>query len=139
MDRVWLSKADVLALHEEVLTEFGGSNGVRDLGLRDSALAKPRHLAAYGNDPSLFELAAADCVGIAKNHPFVDGNKPLAFLAAAVFLELNGYVISPSEVEAVEKIVQVAQHKPNDKPDEAGLALWLKRHARRKQLRGGKP
>lgn len=135
MDRVWLSQVDILALHEEVLAEFGGSNGVRDLGLLESALAKPRHLAAYGNDPSLFELAAAYCVGIAKNHPFIDGNKRVAFLAAAVFLELNGYMINPSEAEAVEMIVQVAQTKP----DEAGLALWLKRHARRKRLRRGKP
>ena len=98
MDRVWLSKADVLALHEEVLTEFGGMNGVRHLGLLESALARPRQPTAYGNDPSLFKLAAAYCVGIAKNHPFVDGNKRVAFLAAAVFLDLNGYVINPSEV-----------------------------------------
>jgi death-on-curing protein len=72
---------------------------------------------------------------MAKNHSLVDGNKRVAFLAAAVFLELNGYVINPSEVEVVEKIVQVAQSKP----DEAGVAVWLKRHARRKRSRRGQP
>jgi len=129
MDAVWLTGADVLALHDEALAEFGGRSGVREVGLLESALARPRNLSAYGDDRSLFDLAAAYCVGIAKTHPFVDGNKRTAFLTAAVFLELNGYVIAPSEVEVVEKVIQVAKGKV----DEAKLALWFEGSASRKQ------
>jgi death on curing protein len=128
---VWLSPADVLALHDEALVEFGGVSGVRDIGLLESALAKPRNLIGYGATPSPFDLAAAYCLGIAKNHPFVDGNKRTAFLAAAVFLELNGYVIAPPEVEVVENMIQVAEGKA----DEVNLALWLRRNASRKRRR----
>jgi death-on-curing protein len=127
MARVWLTEAVVLALHDEALAEFGGPSGVRDAGLLRSALAKARNLSAYGKHPSLFDLAAAYCVGIAKNHPFVDGNKRTAFIAAAVFLELNGYLIAPSEAEVVETIMQVAAGKL----DAPKLARWLKHHARK--------
>jgi death-on-curing protein len=132
MDPVWLTGDIVLALHDEASAEFGEMSGVRDTGLLESALAKPRNLIAYGDDPSLFDLAAAYCVGIARNHPFVDGNKRTAFLAAAVFLELNGYLMTPSEVEVVEKMVQVAEGKV----DQANLANWFKRNAKR--IRGRK-
>ncbi len=129
MTPVWLSRADVLALHDEALAEYGGLSGVRDIGLLESALAKPRNLIGYGDAPSLFDLAAAYCVGIARNHPFADGNKRTAFLASVVFLELNGYLIAPSEVEVVEKIIQAAEGKA----DEVNLALWLKRNSSRKR------
>ena len=129
MARVWLTEAVVLALHGEALAEFGGAGGVRDQGLLESTLAKARNLSAYGKNPSPFDLAAAYCIGIAKNHPFVDGNKRTAFLAAAVFVELNGYLIAPSEVEVVETIIQVAAGEIRA-PE---LARWLKRNAKRQQ------
>ncbi len=129
MDRVWLSAADVLALHDEALAEFGGLSGMRDAGLLESAVAPPRNLIAYGDSPSLFACAASYCVGLARNHPFLDGNKRTAFLTAAVFLDLNGYLIEPSEQEVVETIVGVAQHEI----DEAAAAQWLKRNSRRKK------
>lgn len=125
MEPVWLTEAVVLALHDEALAEFGGLRGVRATGLLESALAKARNLVAYGDDPLLFDLATAYCVGIAKNHPFVDSNKRTAFLAAAVFLELNGYLIAPSEVEVVEKMIQVAEGKIAA----ANLSQWLKSNA----------
>ncbi len=131
MAPVWLTANDVLALHDEAMAQFGGSGGVRDASLLKSALAKPRNLIAYGRSPSPFDLAAAYCVGIARNHPFIDGNKRTAFLAAAVFLELNGYLIAPSEVDVVEKITQVAAGKM----DQAELGLWLRANARRKQVK----
>lgn len=128
MEPVWLTGADVLALHDEALTEFGGRSGVRSTGLLESALAKPRNLFAYGRAPTLFDAAAAYCAGIARNHPFVDGNKRTAFLAAAVFLELNGFLLAPFEAEVVETVIRVAEGKL----DEHKLALWFKRNARTK-------
>jgi death on curing protein len=129
MDPVWLTGDIVLALHDEASAEFGGMSGVRDTGSFENALAKPRNLIAYGDDPSLFDLSAAYCIGIAKNHPFVDGNKRTAFLTAAVFLELNGYLIAPSESEVVEKMIQVAEGKI----DQESLAVWFKRNASKKR------
>ena len=129
MDPVWLTGDIVLALHDEASAEFGGPSGVRDTGLLESALAKPRNLFAYGDDPSLFDLAAAYCIGIAKNRRFVDGNKRTAFLTAAIFLELNGYLVEPSEVEVVDKMIQVAEGKVG----QANLAIWFKRNASKKR------
>ena len=86
---VWLLKETVLALHERLLADFGGSAGLRDEGLLDSALARPENLFAYGT-PTVFELAASYAFGLVKNHPFIDGNKRVGFAAALVFLEING-------------------------------------------------
>jgi death on curing protein len=128
MKRVWLTKDDVIGLHEEALAEFGGRGGIRDVGLLESALAKPRSLIVYGRTRSVFDLAAAYCIGIARNHPFVDGNKRTAFLTAAVFLDLNSYTIASEEAEVVEKMIQVAEGGL----DQARLSIWLKSVAIRK-------
>ncbi len=89
----------VLALQERLLAEFGGRGGIRDEGLLDSALARPQHLFAYGR-PSLFDLAAAYAFGLARNHPFVDGNKRIGFTVAVLFLELNGKRFNAPEADA---------------------------------------
>ena len=85
---VWIEEAVVFALHEEQLSEHGGAVGLRDLGLLQSALARPQHLAAYGQ-PDVAALAAANGYGVARNHPFVDGNKRTAFTVTELFLTLG--------------------------------------------------
>ena len=97
---IWINIADVHAFHLEMLSMFGGLSGVRDEGLLDSALGRPRHLYAYGT-PSLFELAAEYAIGIVKNHPFLDGNKRAGFMAAYIFLEANGVEFLASEEQVV--------------------------------------
>lgn len=87
----WISKQALLLLHEESLAQFGGARGVADEGLLDSALARPHHTHAYKPESTLAELAASCAYGLARNHPFVDGNKRVAFLSIGIFLAINGY------------------------------------------------
>lgn len=116
----WVSKEVVLAIHHEQIAEHGGSDGLRDEGLLDSALARPQQLDAY-NKPDTTALAAAYAFGIARNHPFVDGNKRTAFVVAATFLILNGFVLTASEQEVVETFLRLAEGSlPEDQ-----LAAWL--------------
>ena len=112
-----------MLLHDESLAEHGGLPGLRDEGLLDSALARPLNLAAYGN-PGVCELAASYCVGLAKNHPFVDGNKRAAFLALGLFLYLNGQRLTATQAEATLAGLAVAASEW----DEATLAAWLRDH-----------
>ncbi|MFT4572809.1 MAG: death-on-curing protein [Candidatus Binatia bacterium] len=116
----WLLPEVVLAVHEHLLSEFGGSAGVRDLGLLESALARPEHLFAY-QSATLCELAASYAFGIVKNHPFIDGNKRTGFAAAAVFIELNGRQLTASEADALVNTLALAAGEL----DEAGFAAWL--------------
>lgn len=120
----WLLKDVLLSLHEQSLGLFGGLGGIRDEGLLDSALQRPPNLVAYGH-PSIHELAASYAFGLAKNHPFFDGNKRIAFLAAATFLESNGYAFHGSEVDAVLKTLALAAGEL----DEVGYAHWLEEHS----------
>lgn len=122
---VWLTEVQVRTLHAESLALFGGSPGLRDEGLLRSALARPRHRWAYGEAPSLFELAAAYAFGIAKNHAFVDGNKRTALLAIRAFLFRNGYLFVPDEIETVTTIEGLAAGAV----DEATLATWIQTNA----------
>ena len=117
---LWLDKRIALALHEELLREHGGLAGVRDEGLLESALARPQNLAAYG-DPTLAEMAAAYAFGIARNHPFVDGNKRTALMTAYTFLRTNGLRLIAPEVEAVAVIRDLAAGELGE--DE--LARWI--------------
>jgi death on curing protein len=117
----WLLNGVVLALHDEQLAEHGGSPGVRDVGLLSSALARPQNQVAYG-DPSVFDLAAAYAFGIIRNHPFMDGNKRTGFLAAYVFLDLNGWELMAHEDEAVAAVLALAAGEIQ----EAGFSEWLK-------------
>jgi len=120
---VWIDPAVVLAVHEEQLAEHGGSPGVRDMGLLESALARPMNLAAYG-EPDVAELAASYGFGIARNHPFVDGNKRTAFVSVELFLRLNGYRLSADDSACVLTMLAVAAGEM----DEANFADWLRRH-----------
>lgn len=104
---VWITAEDCLAFHDKVLARFGGAGGVRDAGLLASALARPRQLFAYGT-PTLFDMAAAYAHGIARDHPFLDGNKRCGLVAAALFLEANGVRFSPTEEDAVVQMLALA-------------------------------
>ena len=121
----WLRREAVLIFHEECLAEHGGALGIRDEGLFDSALARPENLLAY-EAPDVFDLAAAYAVGIIRNHPFVDGNKRTGFLAAAVFLEINGQSLEADEVDATLKTLKLAASEL----DESGYAAWLRESSR---------
>jgi death-on-curing protein len=118
----WLSKRMVLAIHDEAVEMFGGTAGIRDDGLLESALSRPQNRFAYESEATLFDLAASLCHGICKNHPFLDGNKRTALLSARAFLFLNGQAFEPREVDEVENMVAVA----SGGMDEAGIAAWLK-------------
>jgi death on curing protein len=121
----WLSADVLLAVHEEQLAEHGGAAGVRDLGLFESALARPQNVAAYGN-PDAADLAASYGVGLAKNHPFIDGNKRTAFVAVELFLALNGHDLMADDADCVLTMLAVAAGSL----DEPGFAAWLRTHSR---------
>jgi death-on-curing protein len=103
----WIDKRLLVMLHDESLALHGGASGIRDEGLLDSALSRAVNLAHYG-DPDFAELTAAYAVGLAKNHPFVDGNKRVAFLAVGLFLGLNGYKLNATQVDATLTIQAIA-------------------------------
>ena len=121
----WITTAIVTAIHDEAIFEFGGLAGVRDIGLLESALDRPRNRLAYEPKTTLFELAASLCVGVAKNHPFIDGNKRTALLATRAFLFLNGYALEPGEEDEVLTMVAVADGSLS----EAELATWFRRNS----------
>lgn len=119
----WIDRRVLCLLHDESLAEHGGAPGLRDDGLLESALARPQHLEAYGH-PDLADLAAAYGVGLARDHPFVDGNKRVAFLAVGIFLALNGHRLAATQVEATLTMFRVA----SGDIDEAEFAAWLRAH-----------
>ena len=110
---IWLSRELILAIHDEQLAEHGGAVGVRDDGLLESALARPRNRAGYG-DPDMAELAALYGIAIARNHPFIDGNKRTAFAALFMFLALSGMAFEPPEVDATVMILRLAAGNISD-------------------------
>ena len=122
MPPIWLERTVMVAVHGMLLAEFGGAPGLRDEGLLDSALARPKNLLAYGDKPDLSALAAAYAAGILKNHPFVDGNKRVAFMAAFIFLERNGRALTASETDATAVMLDVAASRL----DEGALTVWLR-------------
>lgn len=117
----FLDKDVVLAIHDAQVARYGGLAGVRDMGLLESALARPQNAHAYGVD-DVFALAASLAFSIARNHPFLDGNKRTSWASARTFLALNGVRRQPDRVLAVEATVQLAEGRL----DEAGFAAWLK-------------
>ena len=121
-DPVWIDERDSLALHDRLLALDGGAAGVRNLGLLQSALARPQQLYAYGDDPDTVDMAAAYMVGIARNHPFVDGNKRTAFVVGVLFLEINAYRFSASEEDTTQAILGLAEGTI----DEASFIRWLR-------------
>ncbi len=130
MDRAeptWLTEVQVKMLHAQSLRLFGGSPGVRDAGLLQSALGRPQHLWSYEETATLFDLAAAYGFGIAKNHAFVDGNKRAALLAIRAFLFRNGVRFVPDEVETVIKMEGVASGAVSER----ALSEWIEANAAR--------
>ncbi|MFP5428631.1 MAG: type II toxin-antitoxin system death-on-curing family toxin [Gammaproteobacteria bacterium] len=119
----WLDRAVMIAAHDEQLAEHGGAAGFRDEGLFDSALARPLNLAAY-ESPDACALAASYAVALAKNHPFIDGNKRTAFVAMELFLLLNGHDLNATDAECVLTMLAVA----TGEWDETTLADWLRDH-----------
>ena len=124
MDPVWLGEAVVLAMHGRLLAEHGGTQGLRDSNLLDSALARPKQNLAYG-EPDISDLAAAYTSGIIRNHPFVDGNKRTAFMAAYVFLAINGLRLVATEVDAAQVVTLLAASEI----DEATFSAWLRKNS----------
>lgn len=120
----------VSLLHEQSLAQFGGTSGVRDQGLLESALGRPQHVFAYGK-PSLFELAASYAYGLVKNHPYLDGNKRAGFIVAITFLELNGMQFVAGEADAAVQTLGLAAGGIS----EAEYAAWLGTHSRRRRRR----
>jgi len=125
----WISKQALLLLHAESLAEHGGGVGMRDEGLLDSALARPVNLAAYG-EPDVAALAASYGVGIAKNHPFVDGNKRAALLATGLFLYFNGYRLQATQADTTLTVLGVAAGEVS----EDAFAAWLRAHTQKRHV-----
>jgi death-on-curing protein len=122
---IWLDRLVIEAIHAEQLERHGGGTGIRDPGLLESALARPLNRAGYG-EPDIAELAAVYALGIAKNHPFVDGNKRTAYVALETFIILNGVTFPVSDAEAVVAMIDMASGAMTD--DE--FITWVREHAR---------
>jgi len=120
----WLSRRAALAIHAEQIAEHGGASGLRDKGLLDSALGRPRQLAAYA-EPDAADLAAAYAFGIVRDHPFVDGNKRTGFIVAATFLLLNGCELNASEGDVVTTFGRLADSALSERQ----LAGWFRRNS----------
>jgi death-on-curing protein len=124
---VWIGKALALAIHDRQLVEHGGSAGVRDETLLDSALARPQQLHAYGDPvPDIAALAASLAFGVARNHPFVDGNKRTAAVLCETFLVLNGASLHADNVELYPMYLSLAESSLA----EAEFAAWLRQRIR---------
>jgi death-on-curing protein len=121
-ESVWIDERDALILHEHLLVRHGGAKGVRDEGLLQSALARPRQYAAYTDTIDIIHLAAIYTAGIVKNHPFVDGNKRTGFVVGILFLELNGYRFTATQEDAAHAVLALAAGELDERAYEAFLA-----------------
>ncbi len=117
----WIERSVVLAIHNEQLVEHGGAAGIRDAGLLDSALARPLNRAAY-EQPDVADLAASYAFGVARNHPFIDGNKRTAFMVLELFLALNGHELVADDADCVLTMLALAAGEL----DEPVLAEWIR-------------
>ena len=124
MDIEWVLIETALALHKRQIAEHGGSDGVRDEGLLSSALARPQNLLAYTDDADIAALAGAYAFGIAKNHPFIDGNKRTALVVTRTFLSVNGYDLKASQEEKYITFLSLADGSLSE--DE--LVQWIRSH-----------
>ncbi len=125
-DWVWVTLAVAEAAHAEQIAEHGGGgDALRDRGLFESAMARPENIAAYG-DPDAAALAAAYAYGLARNHPFVDGNKRIAAVVSETFLLLNGYSLDATDAELVVAFLDLAAGSLS----EEDLADWFRQHLR---------
>jgi death on curing protein len=123
---IWMLASVVKAVHQELIATHGGLPGIRDEALLESALARPLNLFAYTPAVSMAELAACYSVGLAKNHPFMDGNKRIALTIGATLLQLNGYTLNAPETDAVLVFNQVAAGSMNEQT----LSAWFDQHSK---------
>jgi death-on-curing protein len=123
---VWIDAAVIHAIHEEQLAEHGGSAGLRDKGLLESALARPQHLASY-REPDVAACAAAYGCGLSRNHPFIDGNKRTAFVAVELFLFLNAYLLEAADADCVLTMLRVAEGSIR----EEDFAAWIRGNSKK--------
>ena len=124
---VWVEKEALLLLHTKGLARFGGVEGIRDEGLLDSALARPRNAFHHDRLNDIAGLAASYAFGLAKNHPFADGNKRAAFMAVGLFLGVNGWELNAEPVDAIRAVVALA----GGEIGEGEFAAWLRLHIKR--------
>lgn len=125
---IWIEPSVVYAIHEEQLAQHGGSPGLRDQGLLESALARPQNLASRGK-PDVAACAAAYGYGLSRNHPFVDGNKRTAFVAVELFLFLNGYALEATDTDCVLTLLGVAEGSIS----ENGFAAWIRENCKKRK------
>jgi death-on-curing protein len=125
---LWIEERDALAIHDRLLALHGGAVGLRDLGLLQSALARPRQHYSSAETSDVVALAAMYTIGIVRNHPFVDGNKRTGFVIGILFLELHGYDFTASEADATQAVMALAASKL----DEASYVAWLRSNAKRR-------
>jgi len=123
---IWLDRQSVILLQAESLAQHGGSSGIRDAGLLDSALTRPINKWNYNSEADLATLAAAYGFGLARNHPFVDGNKRIAFIATALFLRLNGYRLSSTALDEIQTMLQLAAGELSEEE----FAVWIRNHTK---------
>jgi death-on-curing protein len=124
---LWIEERDVLAIHDRLLAIHGGAIGLRDRGLLESALARPRQHHAYAGTSDIVEMASLYTAGIVRNHPFVDGNKRTGFVIGVLFLELHGFDFKASEEDATQAVMALAAGTL----DETGYAAWLRERKRK--------
>ena len=122
----WLDRQSIILLQAESLAQHGGSSGIRDAGLLDSALARPLNKWSYNSEVDLAALAAAYGFGLARNHAFVDGNKRIAFIATALFLRLNGYRLASAPLDEIQTILSLAAGELS----EESFAVWIRNHTK---------
>lgn len=122
----WLLLEAIVAVHKMLVAEHGGIAEIRDRGLLESALVRPLNRFAYEPDADLFDLAASYAYGLARNHPFVDGNKRISITAVAMFLGDNGYEFAPENLDALKTFLRLAAGEV----EEAELARWIERNSR---------
>jgi death on curing protein len=122
----WISRRALLYLHSASLATFGGSTGIRDEGLLDSALARPQNRFHYAPESDLSELAASYGFGIAKNHPFIDGNKRAAFHSVGLFLSINECELIADQLDAIQTVISLAAGELS----EEDFAVWIRNHTK---------
>lgn len=123
----WIDERDLIAVHDRLLAQHGGAPGLRDRGLLESALARPRQHYSYVESVDIIDMAALYTVAIVRNHPFVDGNKRAGFVAGALFLELNGFDFAASEEDVIQSVLALAAGEL----DENEYAAWLRTNTKR--------
>ena len=128
---LWVEERDVLAIHDRLLALHGGATGLRDRGLLESALARPRQHHAYVGRSDIVEMAALYTAGIVRNHPFNDGNKRTGFVIGVLFLELHGFDFTASEADATQAVMALA----SGTIDEAAFTVWLRENTKPKRGR----